>query len=156
MFIPCHLSCLCTPQPLSSCHQLHTWLAQCLFQTYYCPCALCKWNRKMCYGSWNYGTFQFSIFPFFLKSHIITHQKQRHILYFFFCSYTRTHSGKVTKLEIIFLLFLRRHTHNVKVTSREQKSESCKCKKQISRKSFFFRGRLHFFLAIETMISILV
>lgn len=83
------------------CHQLHTWLAQCLFKLialYDIMC--CKWNRKMCYGSWNYGTFQFSFFlfassllsffislaseHFFLlkKSHIITHQKQRHILYF--------------------------------------------------------------------------
>ena len=87
---------------------------------------LSECNRKMCYGSWNYGSFQFS---FFFKSHIITHQKQRHILYFLL---HETHSTKVTKLEINFFFLHHCHTHNVKVTSQEQKSEICKSKKQKS------------------------
>lgn len=109
-FIPLSLS---LSTATLECHQLHTWLAQCLFKLialYDIMC--CKWNRKMCYGSWNYGTFQFSfsfllllcfhfLFPllaniFFLlkKSHIITHQKQRHILYFILRYMHRWCSGK--------------------------------------------------------------
>lgn len=59
-----HSALSLTPATLE-CHQLHTWLAQCLFKLialYDIMC--CKWNRKMCYGSWNYGTFQFSFFLF--------------------------------------------------------------------------------------------
>lgn len=103
-----HSALSLTPATLE-CHQLHTWLAQCLFKLialYDIMC--CKWNRKMCYGSWNYGTFQFSFFLFASSSSPVLFFISLASEHFFAVEISYHHSSE-TETHIIF--FILRYMH---------------------------------------------